>query len=299
MTRISVVIPAYNAGKTIQECIESTLNNDYNNFEVIVVDDRSTDDTKEIIGRINDDRLRFFANETNCGASFTRNYGIKKSEGEIVLLLDADAYVKGDWIRKHAKLHEEISADIIGGGIIGIYDTIYGKCDGLSSWWMCMPYSKDYYVRKYHIPTNNMSVKRSVFEKIGYFNEDLETGEDVEFCFKALRNELRIYFKSDLVTYHYDRNDLRGFLEHQERWGRHTIKIRKGSNMDFSYLLPSSYLMAHIYILPLAILYTAFTIMKWVKYKPSVLFYSPIIFLGRIKQVAAIKDSFKDRIAES
>ena len=293
MNKVSVIIPAYNAEKTIKECIESALNNDYDDFEVVVVDDGSTDNTREIIGRIDDKRLKFFGNAENSGAPSTRNHGIKKSEGEIVLLLDADAYVKEDWIRRHASLHEETPADVIGGGIIGVYDTVYGKCDGLSSWWMCMPHSKDHYLRKYHLPTNNMSVKRRVFEDVGYFNEALKTGEDVEFCFKVLRQNLKIYFKSDLVAYHYDRNDFNGFLRHQEAYGRHAIEVRKRHDMDFSFLLPSSYLMAHVYIFPLAMLYTAFTVMKWMRYRPSVLLCSPVIFLGRMKQAVAIKDSLK------
>ncbi|MFH1461888.1 MAG: glycosyltransferase [bacterium] len=292
MDKVSVVIPVYNAERTIQKCIESVLDNDYDNFEITLVDDKSTDNTRKIIERFSDKRLKFFVNKIHTRASYSRNYGIKKSEGEIVLLLDSDSYVKKDWIRNHVRLHKEVHSDIIGGGIIGVHNTIYGRCDDFCSWWTSIPYSKDYYLTKLHLPTNNMSIKKNVFKKVGYFNEDLETGEDAEFCFRVLRNKLDIYFKSDLIVYHYDKDGLREFLEHQERWGRHAIKMRKGLNMEFSSLLPNSLLIAYIYILPSAIFCTAYIIIKWIKYKPSVLLYLPLIFLAKIKYMATIKDSF-------
>jgi len=190
---ISVIIPAYNSEKTIRKCIGLVLQNDYEEFEVIVVDDSSTDSTKEIIRSFNDPRLRTVTNKTDSGASFSRNQGIKKSKGNPIILLDADSYVTRDWIRGHAELYKETSADIFGGGIVGIYHSIYGRADGFCSWWNSIPHSKDRYLKKLHLPTNNLSIKKEVFQKIGYFNEKMRLGgEDAEFCFRALKNNLKI-----------------------------------------------------------------------------------------------------------
>ena len=101
-----MVIPAYNAEKTIRECVGSVLDNDYDDFEVIVVEDNSIDRTKKILESITDGRIKLFFNKTNSGASFSRNEGIKRSLGDVVLLLDSDSYVGEDWIRRHVKLHE-------------------------------------------------------------------------------------------------------------------------------------------------------------------------------------------------
>ncbi len=291
---ISVIIPAYNAEKTIKQCIESVLDNDYNDFEVIVVDDKSKDNTKNIIKTFNNKRLKLSMNKINSGASFSRNQGIKISNGEIILLLDSDSYVPKDWIKKHAELHKKINTDIIGGGVIGIHNTLIGKADGFCNWFTSVPYTKDYYLKKLHLPTNNLSIKKEVFEKIGYFNEHLRIGgEDAEFCFRSLRKNLKIYFKSDLIIYHYDRNDLKGFIKHQENWGKHAVDMRRQQKMDYSYLMPMSYTISLIYILPLSILYTIFIIIKWIKYKPSVILCLPIIFFGKLKQSIAITNSFK------
>ncbi|MDP2922973.1 MAG: glycosyltransferase [Candidatus Omnitrophota bacterium] len=293
MVKISVTIPVFNAEKTIQQCIKSVLDNDYENFEVILVDDHSTDKTRDILEGIGDTRARALMNKVNSGASISRNYGIKESRGDIILLLDSDSYVNKDWIAGHVRVHQEISADIVGGGMVGIYKTIFGKCDNFCSWFTSIPFSKSYYLTRSHLPTNNMSIKRNVFKEVGYFNGSLKTGEDAEFCFRALRKKYKIYYKSDLVAYHYDRNNFRDFLTHQENWGKHAIQMRQNNNMDFSYLLPKSYIVAYLYIFPLSLLYTGYIISKWVRYAPSVLWCAPIIFLGKLQQALAIKNSFK------
>ncbi len=294
MKAISVIIPVYNGRDTIEKCLLSVLDNDYEEFEVIVVDDSSTDGTTEVLRSIKHERLKLFVNVINSGASFSRNFGIKKSSGDIVLLLDSDSYVDKGWIKRHACAHNNIDADIIGGGIVGIHETIFGRCDGFCNWWTSIPYSRSHYVKKLHIPTNNISIKKDVFRKIGHFREELRLGgEDAEFCSRALKNGVKIYFMSDLIAYHYDRDDYEGYIKHQENWGRHAVRMRKGMKMEYSYLMPDSYIKAWFYILPLAILYTAFIVAKWVRYKPSVLIFSPLIFLGKIRQTAVIKDSFK------
>lgn len=298
MKKISVIIPTYNAEKTVKQCVESVLQNDYGNFEVIVIDGNSTDGTQNVLKSISikDKRLKIYVNEINSGASFSRNFGIKKSEGEIKILLDSDSYVPADWIRKHVELHEKIDADIIGGGIVGVHKTAFGKADSFCNWWTSIPFSKDYFLKKLHLPTNNLSMKNSVFKKIGYLNESLRIGgEDAEFCFRAMKNNLKIYFKLDLIVYHHDRDYLDAFVKHQENWGKHAVNMRKKLNMDYSFLMPKSYLMSFLYIMPLAVLYTAFIVSKWVKYQPSVLVYSPIIFYGKLRQTIAIKDSFKQK----
>lgn len=294
MRMVSVIIPLYNAEKTIHECVETVLENDYDNFEVIVVDDKSSDKSLEILEAIKDSRLRKVFNQDNSGASFSRNVGIKDSKGEIVILLDSDSYVDRDWIGRHEKAHEEIGAEIIGGGIVGVHETVFGKCDAFCNWWTSVPYRQDYFLTKLHIPTNNISIKKDVFKKVGYFSEELRLGgEDAEFCHRALKNGVKMYFKSDLTVYHYDRDDWPGYLKHQQNWGKHAVRMRKGQSMEYSFLMPNSYFMAWVYILPLAILYTLFIIAKWVRYRPSVLLYSPMILVGKIAQTAAIKDSFK------
>lgn len=92
--KISVLIPAYNTGKYISECIESVLAQTYRNLEIIIVDDGSSDDTFNIARRyeLKDDRIRIFS-ITHGGVSYARNFCLSQATGEYILFVDSD-----DWI---------------------------------------------------------------------------------------------------------------------------------------------------------------------------------------------------------
>ena len=93
-TLISVVVPCFNSAKTIRQCLESVISNEGDYFEVIVVDDGSTDNTHEIIEDFQKKENRiFYFGKKNGGVSSARNYGISKAKGEYILFLDSDDYL--------------------------------------------------------------------------------------------------------------------------------------------------------------------------------------------------------------
>ena len=87
---VSVIIPTYNYGRYLRECLESVFAQTLSDFEVIVVDDGSTDDTPSILETITDSRLRYVRIPNNSGIPFARNLGLKQSSGEYIAFLDAD-----------------------------------------------------------------------------------------------------------------------------------------------------------------------------------------------------------------
>jgi len=89
MPKISVIIPAYNAEKTIRETIESVCKQTFSDFELIIINDGSKDKTLEIAQSIKDKRIKVFCYE-NRGLSTARNRGISKANGEYIAFLDAD-----------------------------------------------------------------------------------------------------------------------------------------------------------------------------------------------------------------
>lgn len=90
MPIISVVIPSYNRGHCLKKCLESVLNQTFQDIEVIVVDDASTDETNALIMALSDPRIRYIAHEVNRGGAAARNTGIKAAQGEFVAFLDSD-----------------------------------------------------------------------------------------------------------------------------------------------------------------------------------------------------------------
>lgn len=88
--KVSVIVPAHNSGRFIAETIMSVLNQTHKNFEIIIVDDCSTDDTIEIIKSFEDERILLLENESNSGAAYSRNKAIANAKGDFIAFLDAD-----------------------------------------------------------------------------------------------------------------------------------------------------------------------------------------------------------------
>lgn len=96
---ISIIIPVYNGEKYINRLIDSITNQDYENYEIIIVNDGSTDKTKDILDNINNDKIKVY-HQKNGGASSARNYGIKKSSGKYILFADSDDFYNENLFKK-------------------------------------------------------------------------------------------------------------------------------------------------------------------------------------------------------
>lgn len=88
---VSIIMPSYNTGNYIEESIKSVLNQTYTNWELIIVDDCSTDNTDTIVSKyLVDKRIRYFKNEKNLGAAISRNKALRKAKGRWIAFLDSD-----------------------------------------------------------------------------------------------------------------------------------------------------------------------------------------------------------------
>ncbi len=87
---VSIIMPSYNTGKFIEETINSVISQTYSNWELIIVDDCSTDNTDEILKNINDDRIIYLKNEKNSGAAVSRNKALREAKGRWMAFLDSD-----------------------------------------------------------------------------------------------------------------------------------------------------------------------------------------------------------------
>ena len=87
---VSIVMPSYNTADYIEETIQSVLNQTYTNWELLIVDDCSSDNTLQILDKYQDDRIKIFVNEQNDGASISRNKALREAKGQRIAFLDSD-----------------------------------------------------------------------------------------------------------------------------------------------------------------------------------------------------------------
>lgn len=111
---VSVVVPVYNVRDYVEKCLESLLCQNYENYEIIVIDDGATDGSGEICDKLarSNERVKVF-HKKNGGLSSARNYGIKKSQGEYICLVDGDDYVKKSFVEAMVAEAVRSNADIV------------------------------------------------------------------------------------------------------------------------------------------------------------------------------------------
>lgn len=113
--RISIIMAAYNAEKTIEQAIYSVLCQTYPDFELLVVNDCSTDKTAALVAAIaeKDDRVRLISNEKNGGVSYTRKHGLEEARGEWIAILDSDDAWAPEKLEKQIELQEKTNAELL------------------------------------------------------------------------------------------------------------------------------------------------------------------------------------------
>ena len=110
---ISILIPAYQAEKTISRCLDSALSQSCDNYEIVVIDDGSTDSTLSICGMYcNNERVRLYTQE-NKGIAFTRQRLVELAKGRYLQFVDADDWIESDLVELHSKILSEKDCDII------------------------------------------------------------------------------------------------------------------------------------------------------------------------------------------
>jgi glycosyltransferase involved in cell wall biosynthesis len=186
--KVSVIIPVYNREHLVQRAIKSILNQTYDNLEVIVVDDGSSDNSEAKVIEIKDSRLRYLKNERNMGVSRSRNEGIKISTGEIIAFQDSDDESYPDRIEKELKLLMNSPEDVAGVYCgMELYDYNTGKkiADELNQ----ADFRKNFKEGSYILTpgTGVLMLRKSVLEDVGYLDETIRAAVDVELAMRISR----------------------------------------------------------------------------------------------------------------
>ena len=212
---VSVVVCAHNATSTIEECLRSLSRLKYPNYEVIVVDDGSTDGTGPISANYGARLIRI----ERGGLSRARNEGIKAARGSIVAFIDADAYADPDWLTFAVATLEEKNAAAVGG------PNLSPPTDGFVA--QCVDHAPGNPIhvliddaKAEHIPGCNMIFRKAALESVGMFDvTHRAAGDDVDVCWKLLARKQTIAFSPSAVVWHHRRGTIRGFLKQQRGYG--------------------------------------------------------------------------------
>lgn len=186
MIRFSVILPLYNKANYVQKSIESILKQTYNEFEIVVVNDGSTDNSIEVVSSFVDSRIHIFTKE-NGGVSSARNYGIEKAQYEYIAFLDADDLWLPDYLETIKEMIEQYPQ---AGAFATTYTTIdsFGnKCIRTSSklepgaTLLVTDYCKSIIKGEiYQIGTDSICVKKALFNSAGGFRAGIKRGEDID-----------------------------------------------------------------------------------------------------------------------
>lgn len=182
---VSIIIPTYNRAHVLGKAIDSVFEQTYENWELIVVDDASIDNTIDMMKNYTDDRIKYIREEKNRGANYCRNIGVKNSKGAYLAFLDSDNY----WDKRKLEIQvkeiekaEDNVAFVFCGEAVNDGDKEYVVPDKHYS----ESEIKQILYEKNIIDTNVVLIKRKCFEQVGGFDEKMVRYQDWELFFRVI-----------------------------------------------------------------------------------------------------------------
>ena len=234
--RVSIIVCSYNGGKTLKDCLESLDQLNYPDYEIILVDDGSKDNTAEIVKDFQATRVQKAAGrylpdfvpivQRNMGLSFARNAGAAAATGAVIAYTDSDCMADPDWL--FYLIGTLLSGDYAGVGgpnisppaVNWVQASVAAAPGGPSHVLLSDVVAE-------HIPGCNMAFHRWAFESVvGFDTEYRKAGDDVDFCWRLQTSGQVIAFSPAAIVWHYRRFTLKAFRKQQEGYGEAESMLR-------------------------------------------------------------------------
>ncbi|MDR6967674.1 glycosyltransferase involved in cell wall biosynthesis [Flavobacterium arsenatis] len=208
MPFFSVIIPLYNKENYIQEALKSVLIQDFQDFEIVIVNDCSTDNSLEKANEIISEKIRYVNHEQNKGLSASRNTGIRNAKAQYVAFLDADDIWKPQFLQKIKALIDAFPEESL---FATTYFEIYPdnlvlppsvKSDDLKKEEMYL--ITDYFARSNSQPLyipSSLCANKNIFENVGFYDEEITFSEDVDFNIRANSYSNLAFYNASEVGY--------------------------------------------------------------------------------------------------
>ena len=258
---VSIISPCRNEERFIGKCLDSLIANDYpkDKMEVLVVDGMSEDGTRKVIGEYTKKYLfiKVLDNPKKISPC-ALNIGIKNAKGEIILIMDAHAACQNNYISRCVKYLYEYNVDNVGGTMVTLPKTegFMGKAivKVLTS---CFGVGNADFRTGVNQPKETDTVfggcyRREVFDKIGYFNENLVSSQDMDFNIRLKKQGGKIMLFPDIISYYYTRSDFKSFCKNNFRngfWAIYPMKFVKNMPVSIRHLVPLLFILSLMFSL--------------------------------------------------
>jgi cellulose synthase/poly-beta-1,6-N-acetylglucosamine synthase-like glycosyltransferase len=210
LPRVSVIIPTYNRAHMLREAVDSVLCQTFKDYEIIIIDGFSTDDTEAVVNSYHDRRIKYYKNQNNGIASINRNFGIEKSRGEYIAFLDDDDLWLPEKLEKQVKLLDSnkklglVYSDCF---IINANGTIRKK-SYLTGRPLLRGASLTKLLRFNFIPTLTVVIRKKVLEKVGVFDPSRKFCEDYDLWLRISQFYSIDHVNQPLAKYRINRESL-------------------------------------------------------------------------------------------
>ncbi len=214
---VSVVVATHNGERYLKECLTSLTRLDYPNYEILVIDDGSSDNTAGIAKSFS--AVRYF-HQHKAGLSSARNLGIEKSRGVWVAFIDDDCYAPESWLRFALRGLKDRNWEGIGGPNFppkedGVMATAVHLSPGAPTHVLLTDEIAE------HIPGCNMIFRKEALQAIGGFNPVFKTaGDDVDICWRLQESGATIGFSGAAFVWHHRRDTVKAYLRQQSGYGK-------------------------------------------------------------------------------
>lgn len=224
----SVIVPLYNRPAEIKEMLTSLLDQTYQDFEVIIVEDGSKNKAEDIVNKFKDKLNIQYYFKKNEGQGFARNYGFERAKGDFFIVFDSDIIVPKDYFIKVIEGIKENGLDAFGGPDAA--HESFTPIQKAISYSMTSPFTtggirgNKKHVGQFHPRSFNLGISREVWEKTGGFKLSRRS-EDIEFSIRMINSGFKVGLIPDAFVYHKRRTSFKQFYKQTHNFGKGRIDI--------------------------------------------------------------------------
>ncbi len=243
----SVIIPTYNRLSQLKLAIHSIFKQDFDDYEVIVVDDGCTDGTEQYLRSLATPKLKFIS-QNNKGPAAARNAGIRLAKGKYIVFTDDDCEVSSNWLSSFKQNYESTGADIIGGVVRNSNKkNIYSEVSQHITSFFVEYLNKEGGSSPF-LTSNNIAYRADVLKKVGGFDERFRKagGEERALNWRILCASGKSIYKSEIIIEHNHEMDLSGFVKQQLNYGRGSYILYKVAGKELKIKNPKIPCAAHL-----------------------------------------------------